>query len=516
MSKLTILNPTTGEKIGEVPVMNEAEVKMAVNRARAAQVSWGVLSFKKRADFILKAREVLLCRMEEVASVVTQENGKPLIEAVAQDVMILMEIMTYYAKNTEKLLKKQKIKLGKWAFYGHKSYLEFEPHGVVGVIGPWNYPVSNPFGPAIMALMAGNAAIVKPSEFTPLSGLKIVEIFKEAGFPKDVFQVVTGDGLTGAALINAGIDHITFIGSVATGKKIMAAASKNLTPITLELGGKDPFVVLSDADLDLASSAAVWGAFSNCGQVCASVERVYVHESVAEPFTKMVLEKTKKLRQGSGLDPHVDIGSMTAAMQIDKVESHVEEAKKKGAHILWGGERNRELGDKFYKPTILTAVDRDFAVVRDETFGPVLPIMTFKSENEAIRMANDSPYGLNAYLWTGDVEKGKKLASQIMAGTVNVNETLFSFSVPQTPWGGMKESGIGRTHAALGLLDMVKIRHVYVNTKPSKKNSFWWFSYSPEKLEMVKALCFVLYGRGLKKIKGILTYLKLMSRIKTL
>lgn len=516
MAKLTIKNPATDELLGEAPILSEFEVKAAVTVALKAYPSWRDLGFEGRARLLMKARSLLLARMEELSVLISKENGKPLFEAIAQDVMLLMEVITYYAKNTEKILKKEKVRVGKWAFMGHHSHIEYEPRGVIGVIGPWNYPVSNPFGPAVMGLMAGNAVLVKPSEFTPLAALKVGEIFHEAGIPKNIFQIITGDGSTGAALLKSGINHISFIGSVKTGKKIMAQASETLTPITLELGGKDPLIVCSDADLDLASSAAVWGAFSNSGQVCASIERVYVHESVLDSFTHLVVEKTKKLKQGPSLSPTTDLASMTAPMQVAVVEKHLEDAKAKGAHVLFGGERRRDLGPQFFAPTILSNVNPDSLVMKDETFGPVLPLVPFNTEDEAIKMANDSPYGLNAYVWTRDVERGMKLASQIQAGTVNVNESLFSFGVPQTPWGGVKQSGLGRTHGTIGLMDMVTMRHVYVNRRPSKKNNFWWFRYSGNKVEMLEGMCFMLFGSGLERLRGLWRYLRSSRKVQTL
>ncbi|MDO8519342.1 MAG: aldehyde dehydrogenase family protein, partial [Deltaproteobacteria bacterium] len=240
--------------------------------------------------------------------------------------------------------------------------------------------------------------------------------------------------------------------------------------------------------------------------------RVYVHESVEEKFTRMVVEKTKKLRQGSGESPDVDVGSMTAEMQIKKVESQLKEARELGAQILTGGERD----GLFFKPTVIKNVDRNFSVVKDETFGPVLPIMTYRTEEEAVAFANDSDYALNAYVWTRDISRGKKIASKIIAGTVNVNESVFSYALPQTPWGGPKESGIGRTHGALGILEMVQVRHVHVNRMASKANNFWWFGYSADKLQLIKALCFVLFGRPLEKLRGLARFIRLFRKVKTL
>lgn len=513
MPTLASVNPATGEKLGVVPILGEAEVKLAVQNARVAQKEWGVLSFRQRARFVMAARRIVFEQLDDIALLISKENGKPLMEAVSHDILPVMDLMTFFSKKAKKLLHKESIPLGKWNLLGHQSYLEYEPYGVVGVISPWNFPFSIPMGGVVMALLAGNTVVLKPSEYTPMVGLKIGKIFEKVGLPKHVLQIVTGDGSTGQALVTAGCDKIAFTGSVATGKRIMAEAAKTLTPVSLELGGKDPLIVLPDADLDLASSAAVWGAFCNSGQVCASVERVYVHESVEEPFTKMVVEKTKKLRQGSGESPEVEVGSMTAEMQIHKVEAQLKEAREKGAVILTGGAKGSE---HFFPPTVIKNVDRNFSIVKDETFGPVLPIMTFRTEAEVVTMANDSDYALNAYVWTGDIGRGKKIASQIVAGTVNINDSVFTHALAQTPWGGPKESGIGRTHGALGLLDLVRVRHVHINRMASKQNNFWWYTYSAEKLALIKALCFVLFGRPLEKIKGVFRFVKLFFKVKTI
>lgn len=504
------------EKLGDVPVTSNPQVYMTVQRAHSAQPMWESLGFKRRGQLMMKLRRVIFQRMDELASLVSKENGKPIIEAISHDIMPTMDLITWFAKKAEKLLKRETLKLGKWSLMGHRSHLEYYPYGVVAVISPWNFPFSIPMGGIVTALMAGNTVVFKPSEYTPLTGLKIGELLKEAGVPATVMEVVTGDGSTGAALVNSDVDKIIFTGSVGTGKKIMEAAAKKLTPVTLELGGKDPLIVLPDADIDRASSAAVWGAFCNSGQVCAGIERVYVHESIAEPFTRQVVEKTKKLRQGSGLSADVDIGSMTAEMQIEKVEQQVNDAKKRGAEVLTGGERNRQQDGRFYLPTVLTHVDHTFPVVQEETFGPVLPIMTYRTEDEALRLANDSPYGLNAYVWGKNLKKAGKVASRLVAGTVNVNESVFSFAVPQTPWGGPKESGLGRTHGTLGLLEMVQVRHVYTNTKASKKNNFWWYPYSSEKLQLMKALTEALFGKGMARLAAAVRFFWLKRKVKTM
>jgi succinate-semialdehyde dehydrogenase/glutarate-semialdehyde dehydrogenase len=321
---------------------------------------------------------------------------------------------------------------------------------VVGIIPAWNYPFSIPLGEAVMAVMAGNTAIIKPSELTPFIGLKIGEVFEKARFPKDTVQIVTGAGETGAALVQAAPDKIMFTGSVATGKKILAASAENMTSIVLELGGKDPMIVFEDANLELAAGAAVWGAFCNAGQSCSSVERVYVHESVAAEFTRSVIEKTRELKQGSGEHADVSIGPMSSERQLKIVERHVNDFREAGAVIETGGKRNAEGGadsgvNLFYEPTVISGATNEMRPMQEETFGPTLPIATFENEDEAVRLANDSEFGLTASVWTRDYAKGNRVAERIEAGSVCINEVLYTHGIGQTPWGGFKNSGRGRT-----------------------------------------------------------------------
>jgi len=307
--------------------------------------------------------------------------------------------------------------------------------------------------------------------------LKIGELFSRAGLPAGLLEVLTGDGSTGAALVEARVDKIMFTGSVATGKRVAEAAARYLIPVVLELGGKDPMIVLEDADIKNAARGAVWGAFANAGQACASVERCYVHESIAPKFIEIVVAETKALRQGVGTGAAVDIGSMTNERQLQIVEDHVNDAEKRGAKILTGGKRGENLNGYFYQPTVLTNVDQDMTIMRDETFGPVLPVMTFKSDDEAVKLANDSVYGLTASVWTRNIARGRRLAEQIEAGTVMVNEVVYTHGIAQTPWGGVKDSGYGRTHGRLGLLEMVWPQHIHVN-RVSFLPDLWWYRYS--------------------------------------
>jgi succinate-semialdehyde dehydrogenase/glutarate-semialdehyde dehydrogenase len=333
-----------------------------------------------------------------------------------------------------------------------------------------------------MALMAGNAVVIKPSELTPLVGLKIADIFEKAGAPKNLVQVVTGDGGIGAALVDAVPDKIMFTGSVATGKKIASAAAKNLVPLVLELGGKDPMIVFEDADLEIAAAAAVWGAFCNSGQSCSSVERVYVQRSAADKFIDLVIEKTGRLKQGAGDLPDVSIGAMSSERQLKIVEKHVQEFRSAGAVIEMGGRANRSLNGWFFEPTVITNVSNDMRPMRDETFGPTLPIATFETEEEAIRLANDSEFGLTASVWTRDIRRGARLARRIEAGTVCVNEVLYTHGIGQTPWGGFKNSGRGRTHGLEGLMELVQPQHIHINRMPLLPDP-WWMPYSAEAAE---------------------------------
>jgi succinate-semialdehyde dehydrogenase/glutarate-semialdehyde dehydrogenase len=329
-----------------------------------------------------------------------------------------------------------------------------------------------------MALMAGNTVVIKPSELTPLVGLKIGEIFDKAGLPENTVQIVTGAGATGAALVDAAPDKIMFTGSVATGKKIAAAAAKNFTSTVLELGGKDPMIVFADANLDLAAGAAVWGAFCNSGQSCSSVERLYVHESVADELTKKIVDKVRSLKQDTGDKETTSIGAMSTERQMSIVEDHVENFRISGAKIETGGRRNPDLAGLFYEPTVITNAKNEMRAMQEETFGPTLPIVTFTTDEEAIRLANDSEFGLTASVWTKDLGKGQRVAQQIEAGSVCVNEVLYTHGIGQTPWGGFKNSGRGRTHGREGLMELVQAQHIHVN-RISLTPDAWWMPYSP-------------------------------------
>jgi succinate-semialdehyde dehydrogenase/glutarate-semialdehyde dehydrogenase len=430
----------------------------------------------------MKAREVILAQMDEIAHLISAESGKPFGEAIAMEIAPVLDLMQYFARNTEKLLRPGRRGIGLYATLGRSSKIVYQPIGVVGIIPAWNYPFSIPLGEAAMALMAGDTVIIKPSELTPLVGLTIGEIFEKAGAPKDVIQIVTGDGRTGAALVEAAPDKIMFTGSVATGKRIAEAAAKNLTSVVLELGGKDAMIVFEDANLELAADAAVWGAFCNAGQSCSSVERLYVHESVADKLASLIVEKTKKLKQGPGDSEDVSIGAMSSERQLQIVEDHVEDFRREGAKVLIGGKRSEIPDGLFYEPTVIMGARNEMRGMQEETFGPTLPIATFKSEEEAIKLANDSEFGLTASVWTRNIARGERVARQIEAGSVCVNEVLYTHGIGQTPWGGFKNSGRGRTHGVEGLMELVQPQHIHINRLAVLPDA-WWMPYSSTAVE---------------------------------
>ncbi len=524
-------DPATGEELGRVSVTSAEDVAVAVGRGRIASESWRKTSFAERKRLVMKALEVLLAELDDIGLLISRESGKPVAEAFSMEIAPVLDLMQYFARKTERLLAPRKIGIGLYALMGRSSKIIYKPLGVVGIIPAWNYPFSIPLGEATMALMAGNTVVIKPSELTPFIGLKIGEIFEKASFPADCVQIVTGDGSTGAALVEAAPDKIMFTGSVGTGKKIAAAAAKNLTSTVLELGGKDPMIVFADANLELAAGAAVWGAFCNAGQSCSSVERLYVHESVAEELTRKIVEKTKQIKVGKGDSPDVSMGAMSSERQVAIVEDHVAQFVTDGATIETGGHRNadilvRESGSQkphadkdvrvpslFYDPTVITGATNDMRAMQEETFGPTLPIATFKTEEEAIRLANDSEFGLTASVWTKDRAKGQRVAKQIEAGSVCINEVLYTHGIGQTPWGGFKNSGRGRTHGVEGLMELVQPQHIHTN-KLSLLPDAWWMPYSANAVKTFRKMTTTFASGSLLRTIALMP--QLFKRIKEL
>jgi succinate-semialdehyde dehydrogenase/glutarate-semialdehyde dehydrogenase len=474
--RISSLNPATGELLRELECAGDDDVRATVARARAAQWAWAEIGVRRRIGVLRAFQCELLEKKNGIAEAIAREAGKPTAEALTTEVQVVLDAARFLIENAYRLLRDEPLPHGNLATKLKRGRLVRDPYGVIGIISPWNYPFSIPATEALAALVAGNAVVLKPSEFTSLVALELELLLHAAGVPENVFQVVVGDGATGVALVHSQIDKLVFTGSVATGKRIAAAAAERLLPVVLELGGKDPMLVLDDADLDVASSAAVWGAFVNAGQTCLSVERCYVHRSPYEEFLRCCVEKTKKLRMGPGLDSETDVGPMIHERQLSIVEEHVEDAVSRGARILAGGSRLPELGRNFYRPTVLADATHEMRIMREETFGPVLPVMAFDNDEEAVQFANDSEYGLAASVWTRDRARGERLARRIQAGTVMVNDVVSCFGISEAPHGGVKSSGVGRAHGRFGLEEMVRLKYLDTDRMPGMKK-VWWYGY---------------------------------------
>jgi succinate-semialdehyde dehydrogenase/glutarate-semialdehyde dehydrogenase len=498
VSRIASVNPATGEVLGELDSAGPTEVRAAVARAHAAQLEWDAWGIHNRVKVMRRFQQILLAHKTDIARRITQEAGKPLVEALLTEVLVVLDATRFLIENAFAILREEKLTHGNLAMKTKSGRILREPYGVVGIISPWNYPFSIPATEALAALVAGNAVVLKPSELTPLIALELQALLREAGVPDDIFQVLPGDGETGAALVRSEISKLIFTGSVTTGRRIAQVAAERLLPVVLELGGKDPMIVLEDADIDVASSGAVWGAFMNAGQTCLSVERCYVHQSLYSVFLEACAEKVRKLRVGNGMDPASEIGPMIHERQVRVVETQIEDAKQRGARVLVGGTRLRELGPTFFAPTVLADVDHNMRVMQEETFGPVLPVTPFREETEAVRRANDSDFGLAASIWTRDRARGERLARQINAGTVMVNDAVSCFSISEAPHGGVKASGLGRTHGRWGLEEMARVKYVDSDRLPRMKK-IWWFGYGGGFGGEMESLLDLLYARPLRE-----------------
>jgi acyl-CoA reductase-like NAD-dependent aldehyde dehydrogenase len=490
---IQVRNPATLETIAELPTASTAHVAEAVGRARKAQALWRTRSFAQRAQLLYRFRDLLIDEQERLADILTSESGKPAAEVYGNELFYLCDVIGFWAKNAAKFLEPEKIRPHLLMFKTKKVISEHHPMGVIGIISPWNFPLVLTAGDAIPALMAGNAVVIKPSELTPLTALFVVEIAQRAGFPQDLLQVVIGGAETGEVLIDH-VDMIAFTGSVEVGKQVMRRAADRLIPVSLELGGKDPVIVLKDADLERAANACVWGALMNSGQVCTSVERVYVEEPVYQTFVDKIVQKVRALRQGPS-NEEVELGSMTSEEQFKKVSAQVSEAVARGAKALTGGRANPNFSGLYYEPTVLVDVNHDMTVIQEETFGPVLPVIKVRDADEALRLANDSRYGLDACIFTRDRQRARQLAENLFAGTVCINDGLVNYIIPDTPMGGVKDSGFSRRHGAEGIRKYCYQKSIVID-RFGLKSEFPWFPASAKKTMQIRRLVGLLWRSG--------------------
>jgi acyl-CoA reductase-like NAD-dependent aldehyde dehydrogenase len=492
--KIDVENPATGQIVASVDVVGPERIGELVERARAAQPGWEALGFDGRAQVLKRCQRWVIDNSDRIIETIVSETGKAWEDAQMAEVSYAAGSFAFWAKNAEKYLADERVKTASPFVKGRKLIVRHVPVGVVGVIGPWNYPLTNSFGDCIPAIAAGNAVILKPSEVTPLTALLMGECVRECGLPDGIYQVAPGYGDTGAALIDA-VDFLMFTGSTATGRKVMERAAQTLTPVALELGGKDPMVVLADADLERAANAAVHYSMQNAGQTCISTERVYVEAPVYADFVALVTKKIGELRQGPPRGPgSVDLGAVIHPPQADIVEAHVRDAVDKGARVVSGGKRS-DAGGHFYEPTLLVDVDHSMDAMREETFGPTLPIMKVADAEEGIRLANDSPYGLAASVWTKDAAKGERLARQVEAGAVIVNDAQINYVALELPMGGWKSSGLGTRHGADGIRKYTKKQTIVV-TRFAPKRDLHMLPYSAKRTKLIGRALKLVYGRG--------------------
>lgn len=480
---LKLASPTTLEPIGELVCQSKEEVQAAVAKARQVQKTWGALSIQERVKHLLNLRTEILNAQDEIVEMVIRETGKPMQDALTFEVFAVCDFISYWCKQAPKTLKDEKLRPGGLVGLMKKVLVTYKPLGVIGVIAPWNGPFVLTANPCIQAILAGNTVVAKGSEVTPQSS-KLLEILcKRAGIPDGVCQVLLGDGQTGADLVTAGVNKVSFTGSVNTGKKVAAACSERLIPFTLELGGKDAMIVCADANLDNAAHGAVWGGCVNTGHFCCGVERIYVEAPVYDAFVEKVTVLAKAIRQGKQHGVNEDLGAVFWDRQLTIMESHVEDAKKRGAKILAGGRRNPNEKGLYYEATVMVDVQEDWDVMKHETFGPILPIVKVKDIDEAIAKANDSVYGLHGSVWTNDKAKGIAIAKRVETGSMAINDIHMMYGVACAPFGGVKESGVGSVNGQYGLRGYAHAMPIVIGTYRGQDSGY---PHEQKKLDQMK------------------------------
>jgi succinate-semialdehyde dehydrogenase/glutarate-semialdehyde dehydrogenase len=509
------VNPATGEIIGETPENTVEELNHAVAQAKSAQREWARLSFQERAQCLFAIRDFVVENADRISDIISKDTGKTKMDALSTEVLSVSMAITYYANNAKKILKRKRLSGGSILTMNKRSYVDRVPVGVVGIISPWNYPFSIPFHEIAMALIAGNSVVLKVASQSLEVGKMIKECVDAGNLPKNIFHLIHLPGtIAGDAFLKSGINKLFFTGSVPVGKYLMERAAKHLIPLSLELGGNDAMIVCRDANIARAASGAIWAGLSNAGQSCAGVERIYVESEVYEEFLLTLKTKMSELKQGVDIDSNVDIGSMTTAQQWEKVQLHLKDAIKKGAkvypEIRKSGKKGKAL---FCQPVILENITDDMKVVNEEIFGPILAVQKVGSIEEAIAHANASKLGLTASVWTKSRRKGHEIASQLEVGSVMINDHLMSHGLAETPWGGWKESGIGRTHGYIGLEEMTQPRCVVDDILPGVQKNMWWHPHNKKVYEGLRGALEFLYSKKVgKRMTGGLRLVKVFVR----
>jgi acyl-CoA reductase-like NAD-dependent aldehyde dehydrogenase len=496
-------NPATGEVIAEYPLDTVDDVMTAVKNARLAQPAWQALPIKEKIRYVMKFAEYIQKHSTEMAEIISKDNGKTLGDAMVTELSAAALATGYYCKNASAFLKDRKLKAGNLMLINKRSHIARIPYGVVGIISPWNYPFSIPYSEVVMGLLAGNAIILKTASETQMVGHALKACIEYAGLPAHIFTYINLPGSkAGDAFIDAGIDKLFFTGSVPIGKYLMKKASERLTPLVLELGGNDAMIVCEDADLYRAACGAVWAGMQNAGQSCGGVERIYVHKSVYPEFLAILKERVERLRVGEGKNSTSDIGAMTTRKQMKTVQEHVDDAVAKGAKIFAQSKVAENSKGQFMPCMVLTDVNHTMVTMREESFGPIVGVMPFETIDEAIALANDSNLGLTGSVWSKDRKKACQIARRIMAGAVCVNDHLMSHGLAETPWGGFKESGIGRTHGDIGFGEMTQPQVIvddFLSTMPFVRRNFWWHPLDKGAYEGMKGLIDIFYGDGVSE-----------------
>lgn len=511
MNAIPICNPQTAETLYEIQDPSPEDIQSCYERARKAQPRIAEMHLDMRAEVIHNLRHRIQARQEEILDRIVAETGKSRMDALTSELFGVLDALEYLANQAPAVLADRKVHTP-LVLMGKRSQVWFEPLGVVLVISPWNYPFYQTMIPAVSAFLAGNAVIFKPSELTPLQGL-IESLLQGCGFPRDAIQGLYGGKACGQAVVEAQPDLIFFTGSVATGRKIMGTATQHLIPVVLELGGKDPMLVFDDVNLERTANGALWGALTNAGQSCTSVERLYVQRPLYERFVATLQKQMQQLKCGpqpQGFDDR-DMGCMTAPFQIETLRSQLEEAQAQGARILCGGAP--EAGSRLFPPTLIVDVNHEMRLMREESFGPILPVMPFDKEEEAISLANDSVYGLSASVWSADTDRAVRVARQLQVGNVSINNVMLTEGNPALPFGGCKESGFGRYKGHWGLESFCNLKSVLIDTQSGKMEANW-YPYTPAKYKAFSALVASLFSPKKSLLKTIVHGLKLESLAK--